>query len=245
MYDSQSTGKGAITAYRSALSESLAGGYDIHGILGPARSDAAKAMSLLGGIDDIPSISYWATSDQFDTLHSNYPLFSRTIPADSAVAEAAAQFFHSLGHSNVGIAYLDDAYGEAYKSAFVRFCAELEINVQAESFQYQSVDGDTSHIEKAVNNLDNAGILVGIVILSDSEFVPFFEYARTKWMTGDGSLWILSEAMLAEQVRALSGDMVDVVDGMGTLLSQGGLPGASAYDAWLENWKTLDKSNGY
>jgi ABC-type branched-subunit amino acid transport system substrate-binding protein len=171
MYDSQSTGKGSVMAYREAMADAVDGGYDVHAILGAARSDASKPMSILGGIDEIPAVSYWSTSDQFDSMHSNFPYFSRTIPADSAVAKAAAEFFNKWGHKNVGIAYLDDAYGSAYKSAFVRYGGELGLSVQAESMQY--VDGDDTLIKRAVDNLKAAGIKVGIVILSDaSKFLP-------------------------------------------------------------------------
>ena len=98
-------------------------------------------------------------------MHSNFPYFSRVIPADSAVAKGAAEFFNKWGHKNVGIAYLDDAYGSAYKSAFVGFAGTLGISVQAEAFQY--VDKDDTLIKRAVDNLYAAGIKVGIVILSD------------------------------------------------------------------------------
>ena len=244
MYDSGSTGKGAVLAYREIQADALAGGYAVHGILGPARSDAAKPMNIVGGIDEVPSVSYWASSDQFDSLHSNYPYFSRVIPADSAVAKAAAQLFHSYGHKNVGIAYLDDAYGEAYKSAFVGFAGEIGITVQAESFQY--ANEDLTLIKKAADNLNAAGIRVGIVILS-SEFVPFFKYAETlEGFTGEGTMWILSEGFMGGSVTDLrdsteNGNMKTVVNGMGTLLSQGGVAVVNPlYDAWFAAWAGLD-----
>lgn len=239
MYDSGSTGKGAILAYRELQQDAADNGYQVHGIVGPARSDAAKPMNIVSGIDKVPSVSYWATSDQFDSLHSNYPYFSRVIPADSAVAKAAAQLFNSYGHKNVGIAYLADAYGEAYKSAFVGFAGEIGITVQAEAFQY--VDGDDTMIRTAVDNLYSAGVRVGIVILS-AEFVPFFEYAKTlEGFTGEGTMWILSEGFMGSSVTGLTGDMKTVVDGMGTLLSQGGVPDVNPkFDAWAAAWAGLD-----
>ena len=252
MYDSGSIGTGSVLAYRQAMADATAGSYEIHGIVGPARSDAAKPMAILAGIDKVPSVSYWATSDQFDSLHSNFPYFARTIPADSAVAKAAAQLFVSFEHEVVGMAYLDDAYGEAYKSAFVGFAGEVGITVQAESFQYS--DDDETLIKKAVDNLFKAGIRVGVVVLSDNEFKPFFRYAATKGMTGEGSLWILSESFQAPNARSLTNDeldseglpwgpMKDIVDGMGTLLSQGGVPGVNPkFDAWTTAWATLDET---
>ena len=246
MYDSASTGKGAVVAYRELQADAATNGYEVHGIVGPARSDAAKPMNIVGGIDEVPSVSYWATSDQFDSLHSNYPYFSRVIPADSAVAKAAAQLFNSYGHKNVGIAYLDDAYGEAYKSAFVGFAGDIGITVQAESFQYS--DGDDTLIRKAVDNLYSAGVRVGIVILS-SEFIPYFKYAETlEGFTGEGTMWILSEGFMGGSVTGLTdnendGNMKTVVDGMGTLLSQGGVPDVNPkFDLWKAQWATLDGS---
>jgi hypothetical protein len=243
MYDSQSTGKGAVMAYREAMADAESGSYDIHGILGPARSDASKPMNILGGIDEVPAVSYWSTSDSFDSSHGNYPYFSRTIPADSAVAKAAAEFFKSHGHKTIGVAYLEDAYGEAYKSALVTFCFELGITVQAQSFQV--IDGSDAQIKKAVDNLQVSGIRVGIIILSD-EFNQFFDYAAEKGMTGPGNLWILSEAITNDFIKGKESegeDAMAIVNGMGTLLSQGGVPGLKEYDEWLAEWATLTRGN--
>ena len=91
-------------------------------------------MATLAGIDGIPQVSYWSTSDAFDQNKGTYPYFARTIPADSAVAKAAAELFNYYGYKYVGIAFVQDAYGEAYKDAFVNSCAELGIDVSTQGF---------------------------------------------------------------------------------------------------------------
>ncbi len=237
MVDSGSTGAGAVESYRNARANMPA----MHAIVGAARSDASKPLAILAGIDKVPQVSYWSTSDQFDSLKSNFPLFSRTIPSDSAIANAAAEFFHFHGHTNVGIAYLDDAYGSAYKSAFVKFCGGLDppISVQAESFQ---ATDDNKLIEAAVRNLAAAKIRVGIVVLSE-EFSDFFKMAAEYDLTGEGTLWILSEGVSNNFIGNLDGDLQRISNGMGTMLSQGGVVGNEHYDSFLENWKNLDGTN--
>ena len=37
-------------------------------------------MATLAGIDGIPQVSYWSTSDDFDLQHGTFPYFARTSP---------------------------------------------------------------------------------------------------------------------------------------------------------------------
>ena len=58
MYDSGSVGEGSVMAYREAMTDATDESYEIHGIVGPARSDAAKPKSILAGIEgSLPSLT--------------------------------------------------------------------------------------------------------------------------------------------------------------------------------------------
>ena len=122
-------------------------------------------MATLAGIDEVPMVSYWSTSDAFDSEKSTYPYFARTIPADSAVAKAAAELFHSFGHKYVGIAFVQDAYGESYKDAFVKFSNELGIEVSTQGF----TGGSEVAIKSAIDNFALERLQVGIAIIFDNE----------------------------------------------------------------------------
>lgn len=127
MYDTQSTAKGSIMAYRAmrADHENEDSSVSLHSILGAARSDASKPMAVLGGIDGVPQLSYWSTSDALEDA-SQYPLFGRTISPDSATSQAVAELMSELGYTYVGIAYVDDTYGESWKDSFVLKCSEMK-----------------------------------------------------------------------------------------------------------------------
>lgn len=82
MYDDRSTPVGAMIAYRSRE-------HDI--LVGPARSVASVPTAIVGGIDHIPQMSYWATSPALDDK-DYYTYYMRTIPADSALAQALMDY---------------------------------------------------------------------------------------------------------------------------------------------------------
>ncbi|GMH83604.1 hypothetical protein TrST_g7150 [Triparma strigata] len=198
--------------------------------------NASKPMATLAGIDGIPQVSYWSTSDAFDQQKSTYPYFARTIPADSAVAKAAAQLFASYGHKYVGIAFVQDAYGEAYKDAFVTFATELGIEVSTQGF----AGGSEVAVKAAIDNFALERLQVGIAIIFGNDFDRFFEYATEKGLCGPGTLWILSEATGNGEVLARTGDLQVAANGMGRLLSQGGVPGNPKYDAFAADWQHFD-----
>ncbi|GMH51949.1 hypothetical protein TrLO_g13998 [Triparma laevis f. longispina] len=237
MYDTGSNARGSIIAYRAARQAAEDGGYDLHAMVGAARSDASKPMATLAGIDGIPQVSYWSTSDAFDQNHaSTYPYFARTIPADSAVAKAAAQLFDSYGHKYVGIAFVQDAYGESYKDAFVGFATELGIEVSTQGF----TGGSEVAIKSAIDNFALERLQVGIAIIFGNDFDRFFEYATEKGLCGPGTLWILSEATSNDAVLGKTGELQTAVNGMGRLLSLGGVPGNANYDAFASDWVNFD-----
>ena len=121
-YDTGSNSKGSIMAYRAARADNFDGtDYSLHSIIGAARSDASKPMATLGAIDGVPQSSYWSTSDSLDDK-GNYSYFSRTIPADLAVAKAEAEFVKFQGHTKSGIAHVNDPYGSSWEEAFVMYC---------------------------------------------------------------------------------------------------------------------------
>ena len=89
----------------------------VHVVVGPARSACSTAVSLLAGIDRVPVISYWSTSPSLSN-REEYPFFFRTIPDDSKIAIAVADFFHDIAlHKYVACLYVADAYGQAYQES--------------------------------------------------------------------------------------------------------------------------------
>jgi len=59
-----------------------------------------------------------------------YPYFTRTIPADSAVSLAAVEFLANQGFDRVGCVYVNDPYGIAFKDGVVAAAGILGISVR-------------------------------------------------------------------------------------------------------------------
>jgi hypothetical protein len=66
-------------------------------------------------------------------------------------------------------------------------------------------------------------------------------------MTGPGNLWILGESGTSSEIQAKTGQKTasgasrqDIVDGMGTMLAQGGVPGNPNFDKLAADWSSFD-----
>ena len=67
----------AIARYREAISY-------LDAIVGPAFSRSASPVSINAAVDEVPVVSYLATSTELDDKNS-HPFFTRVIPSDAAV----------------------------------------------------------------------------------------------------------------------------------------------------------------
>ena len=235
MYDTGSNSKGSIMAYREAFGaeESSAAG-TLHSIVGCARSDASKPMATLGGIDGIPQSSYWSTSDGLDDT-GVYTYFSRTIPADSAVAKAAAELVKSYGHSYVGVAFVQDPYGEAWKDAFVKFCGEGENPVQVITSGF--IGGDQDSVEASVDVFKAASVRVGFFVSFDEDFKIWSTKLEAEDMAGPGYIWVAGDGVSHSTITSAG---TNIAHGMGKILSLGGVPGNTAFDKFASDWTGFD-----
>jgi len=118
LLDTQSTGTGSVTAYRT-MAQDLP-----DGIVGAARSACSTPIALLGGIDAVPQISYWSTSTDLDD-QGDFPYFMRTIPDDGKIAIGAADFMKQNDMKTIAVIYVNDGYGSAYASAFTAAARKL------------------------------------------------------------------------------------------------------------------------
>ena len=123
-----------------ALLTQISAGTTPDAIIGPSRSAACMPSATLAGVEDIPQISYWATSAKLDSL-DDYPRFMRVIPTDDAVAFAVCQFWAvDMGYTVAAMIHSNDGYGEAYKESIVNHC--LSAGVVVSIFSYDASDKD-------------------------------------------------------------------------------------------------------
>lgn len=113
MFDTASTSVGSMTAY-------LAQPHDI--IVGAPRTASSEPVALVGGIQQVPQMSFWSTAPSFDNKFYN-PYFMRTIPSDSAIGEAVVAYFLDNGFRAVHVRVKRDACPLTDEATYVCVCA--------------------------------------------------------------------------------------------------------------------------
>lgn len=90
----------------------------VHAIVGPLSSSVTIAVAeSVTGEAGIPTISPSATSPSVTVAEDNGFLFRSTI-SDAAQAPVLAELVSRLGVTNVGVLYLNDAYGQGLADGF-------------------------------------------------------------------------------------------------------------------------------
>jgi ABC-type branched-subunit amino acid transport system substrate-binding protein len=97
-------------------------------------------------------------------LIDQYPYFTRTIPPDSAVSEAAVMFLQNQGFTKIGCVYINDSYGQAFKDGVQR--AAIKFGVSAYSSPLMS-DFSTNPVQNILDESDNlVNAWVGVLFTS-------------------------------------------------------------------------------
>lgn len=92
----------------------------VHAIVGPNASAAALPIAeTVAGPAGIPMISPSATSPQLSTVPDN-DFFFRTSLSDAIQGPVLASVTRERGFDNVGLVYLNDAYGQGLATAFAQ-----------------------------------------------------------------------------------------------------------------------------
>ena len=90
----------------------------VHAIVGPnASANALPIAERIIGPSGIPTISFSATSPKLTTVEDDDFLF-RTVLSDRAQGPILARVTRERGFDNVGVIYVDDAWGQGLSSAF-------------------------------------------------------------------------------------------------------------------------------
>ena len=175
VYDTDSNSQGAVPAYRDARSRGA------QAIVGPARSAVSEPLAVLGSVDSVPTVSYWATATSLSS-QATYPFFSRSIPSDEQSALEALRVLSSFGArfrppqpypvgedhaasirdpsrvSRAGWQYItvlhqDDVYGSGYLAVLQTNALSYGLQIYY-SASYES--GDTQSIRLAVSRVNGA-----------------------------------------------------------------------------------------
>ena len=92
-------------------------------MIGATRSAVTAPLAVLGGIHELPLVSYGSTSSQLDDKDS-YPYFGRTVPTNEGDAVATVSYLRNvLGVTHCAVIYVKDGFGLAFLEEFLQ-CRE-------------------------------------------------------------------------------------------------------------------------
>jgi len=120
-------------------------------MIGATRSAVTGTLAILGGVHDLPLVSYGSTSSQLDSTDA-YPYFGRTVPTNEGDAVAAVSYLRNvLGVTHCGCIFVEDGYGLAYHEEFLHAGSLLDPPMEVASAPYEPNSKES--IESAVENL--------------------------------------------------------------------------------------------
>ena len=90
-------------AYRGAAAQGAVA------IAGPARSEVSRTVAQLAGVDQIPLLSFWASSPTLSDT-ATYPYFGRTYPSDEMLAYTLLELWEEFGWRSIGVLHVIDAF---------------------------------------------------------------------------------------------------------------------------------------
>jgi len=111
----------------------------VSAVLGPTFSSVAKPTALMASAEQVPMVSYYASSAELSN-NVTYPFFTRTYPSDDRVASILTRGLYDNDVSilkekdwnHVAVVYRDDAFGQGYvtrmKRAFEAWANESSIS---------------------------------------------------------------------------------------------------------------------
>jgi branched-chain amino acid transport system substrate-binding protein len=139
---------------------------DVDAIIGPASS--TNALAGLGEIVDAGVVACSPTASA--SLLDDFPdrnLFFRTIPSDSLQALAIGEAVDRTGASRATVAYIDDAYGQAFADSIAASLQTKGIQ-QTDSVPYSA---DNQSIRTAAAKVANLAAGV-VVVIGDASSGP-------------------------------------------------------------------------
>ncbi|MEY2580197.1 MAG: hypothetical protein QOE09_46 [Ilumatobacteraceae bacterium] len=162
---------------------------NVDAIIGPASSTNA-----LAGLAEIVKAGVVACSPTASaSLLDDYPdhnLFFRTIPSDSMQALAIAEAVDATGASRATVAYIDDAYGQAFVDSVTAALRQKGIE-QSPAVPFSA---DDRSINAAANKI--ASIAAGVVvIIGDATSGPVMLGAIDKREPSSLPMYVVNDAM--------------------------------------------------
>ena len=177
LYDTRSTPQGGLKAYLDAR----AAGAVV--VLGPARSAVSEVVAVAGGIQEVPTVSYWSSSPTLSD-QSSYPYFARTYPCDTTTIRGLTQILFSETFSewyNFGVVYVQDVWGSNYNRLIRDVVNEVPLPDGSEGASrtvtgFSFLPNNPQGIESAIRSLKHSGITIIILVTFQADLLTVTRY---------------------------------------------------------------------
>ena len=125
------------------------------------------------------------------------------MPPDSAVSYVAALFYQSLGMTSIGIAYVNDPYGIAFKDGV--FAAAESLGMRVYGAQYEFISSTSSSIDTALETIKEesegaVNAFVGVA-LDGVDLCRILKKAGELGMAGQGNMWTWTDGVTSDHVQ--------------------------------------------
>jgi len=124
------------------------------------RSETAQPIAVTAGALNVPVMSHIASSDSLSNKVI-YPTFFRSSSSDGLRATMVAKIFKNFNYRAVGLIYIDDAFGTAFRASLQSSLGALNIRLVAAGFRGTATGDDLyTEVKKALKVLIDERIRV-------------------------------------------------------------------------------------
>eukprot|EP00924_Labyrinthula_sp_SR-Ha-C_P013379 augustus_masked-scaffold_5-processed-gene-0.40-mRNA-1 protein AED:1.00 eAED:1.00 QI:0/-1/0/0/-1/1/1/0/843 len=173
---------------------------ELHGIIGSIRSSVTIPLSFVSSTDQIPIISFGATSPRLSDLNT-HKFFSRTVISDAEIAQTYIDFLLDIEIKQAVVLYIEDDYGSAFKDALFSLSEPDDVDIEFQLMPYPA-DAGVAQIQDVVSKIKQTKLNVVLAICFDVDVVTIMEAAAKEdetteeesW-TGKGKLWVFTDGV--------------------------------------------------
>ncbi len=214
-------------------------------IVGTIYSSVSTKFAITSGVYDLLQVAPGASSDLLDN-RKQYPLFTRTHPADGGSALLLPQYFHEVMNiTNFAIVYVaDDGFGDSYAKVIKQFAEEHGMNCLSVPVSYERDNPSKDEIKRDLKSLDKLDLNYIIGVFFFDSFKPIMEAAAELGVAGPGKFWFFAGSLsdyLHENYQTFERDSIlaKAVYGSAIITDGGAAAGTDQYEAFLKEWKKM------
>lgn len=153
-------------------------------------------MAVTAGALNIPVLSHAATADTLSNKQL-YPTFARLMASDSYRIELTVKLLKLFGYRALGLVYIDDAFGTAFRATLQTACAAVNIRLVASAYRATAQGDDLlNDVRRSMKVITEERIRIIYHAGVDNNFI----YAMAQ--VADELDWIRNRMYFANRVPA-------------------------------------------